>query len=107
MEFLDTEFMEFCKDNGIARHKTVRHTPQQNGIAERMNRTILDKVRCMLNFANLGKQFWGEALSIAVYLINRSPSTALDLKIPEEIWSTRPVDYSNLRIFMPCLCSYQ
>lgn len=77
LEYLEHDFTEFCKYQGIARHKTVRYTPQQNGVAERMNRTILERVRCMLNHANLGKHFWGEAMSTAVYLIYRSPSTDL------------------------------
>ena len=47
----------FCKKEGISRHFTVRDTPQQNGVAERMNRTLLEKVRCMLSNAGLGKQF--------------------------------------------------
>ena len=59
LEYLDNEFNEFCKDNGIVRHKTVRLTPQQNGLAERMNRTILERVRCMLSNAKLSKVFWG------------------------------------------------
>ena len=47
--------------------------PQQNGVAERMNRTIVEKIRCMLRMTNLPKSFWGEAVVTACYLINRSP----------------------------------
>ncbi|KAK4392785.1 Retrovirus-related Pol polyprotein from transposon TNT 1-94, partial [Sesamum angolense] len=65
------------------RHKTTPYTPQQNGVAERMNRTLLNKVRCLLISSGLSKTFWGEALSTAVYLINRSPSVPLLGKIPE------------------------
>ncbi|KAG8497798.1 hypothetical protein CXB51_007413 [Gossypium anomalum] len=52
------------------RHLTVRHTPQQNSVAERMNRTIMEKVRCMLSNAKLLKSFWAEAASTACFLIN-------------------------------------
>ncbi|KAG8481449.1 hypothetical protein CXB51_026307 [Gossypium anomalum] len=69
------------------RHLTVRHTPQQNGVAERMNRTIMEKVRCMLSNANLLKSFWAEAASTACFLINRSPSVAIEKKTPQEVWS--------------------
>ena len=79
-EFVKHEFEKFCQQEGIIRHKIVVYTPRQNGLAERMNKTILERVRCMLTSANLPKDFWGEAINIVVYLINRSPSVALDFK---------------------------
>ena len=57
LEFLSGEFEAFCKSEGITRHYTVPGTPQQNGVAERMNRTILEKVRCMLSSSGLSKSF--------------------------------------------------
>ncbi|KAG8477597.1 hypothetical protein CXB51_030467 [Gossypium anomalum] len=72
---------KLCKSEGIVRHLTVRHTPQQNGVAERMNRTIMEKVRCMLSNANLPKSFWAEAASTACFLINRSPSVAIEKRL--------------------------
>ncbi|KAI5662799.1 hypothetical protein M9H77_22122 [Catharanthus roseus] len=78
---------------------TVRHNPQQNGVAERMNRTIMDKVRCLMVSSGIPKPFWGEAVSTAVYLINRSPSTAINFKTPLELWSEEPPNLSNLRVF--------
>nr|KYP36396.1 Retrovirus-related Pol polyprotein from transposon TNT 1-94 [Cajanus cajan] len=70
LEFLSEQFAEFCRNQGIKRHRTVPHTPQQNGLAERMNRTILERVRCMLLGSGLSKKFWGEAATTAAYLIN-------------------------------------
>lgn len=99
LEFVSSEFNDFCKARGITRHMTVKHTPQQNGVAERMNRTLLERVRCMLISAGLPKTFWGEAISTAAYLINRSPSSAIDLKTPAEKWYGKPADYKNLRVF--------
>ena len=81
------------------RRDHVRHTPQQNGVAERMNRTIMEKVRCMLSNANLSKSFWAEAASTACFLINRSPSVAIEKKTPQEVWSGNPANYSDLKIF--------
>ena len=78
LEFHSDEFTVLCKKEGIVRHKTVCKTPQQNSVAERMNRTIMEKVRCMLANANLPKSFWAEAASFACYLVNRSPSIAID-----------------------------
>lgn len=72
MEFCSGEFNEFCSNLGILRHKTIKLTPQQNGVAERMNRTLLNKVRCLLASSGLGTSFWGEALSTTCFLISRS-----------------------------------
>ncbi|KAH9657298.1 Integrase catalytic domain-containing protein [Citrus sinensis] len=99
LEYYSKEFDSFCKEKGIVRHKTVRRIPQQNGLAERMNRTLVEKVRCMLFSANLSKHFWADAVTTAAYLINRSPSTALNFKTPQEVWSGKIPDLSNLRIF--------
>ncbi|GKV50375.1 hypothetical protein SLEP1_g57082 [Rubroshorea leprosula] len=99
LEYCSGEFDTFCKNNGIVRHCTVRMTPQQNGVAERMNRTLLERARCILSNAGLSKDFWAEAVNHASYLVNRSPSTAIGLKTPEELWSGSPADYSQLRIF--------
>ncbi|KAG8487854.1 hypothetical protein CXB51_018699 [Gossypium anomalum] len=85
--FLKQKSDILCKSEGIVRHLTVRHTPQQNGVTERMNRTIMEKVRCMLSNANLLKSFWAEAASTACFLINRSPSVAIEKKTPQEVWS--------------------
>ena len=93
-------FLQVCQDEGIVRHFTVRDTPQQNGVAERMNRTILEKVRCMLSNAGLGKQFWAEAVTYAGHLVNRLPSSALERKTPMEVWSGKPAtDYDSLHVF--------
>jgi len=101
LEFCSGDFNEFCTNQGIARHKTIPRNPQQNGVVERMNKTLLERARCMLSNAGLWHQhdLWTEAVSTACYLVNHSPHSALDFKVLEEIWSGNPVDYSNLRIF--------
>ena len=98
-EFTSGEFEQYCKDEGIVRHKTVVYTPQQNGVAERMNRTLMERARSMISNANLQKELWAKAVSTACYLVNRSPSVAIDCKIPEEVWTGQSCDYSHLRIF--------
>ena len=98
-EFTSKEFENYCKNEGIDRHKTTVYTPQQNGVAERMNRTLLERVRSMLSNAKLQQELWGEALFTSCYLVNRSPSTAIDCKIPEEVWTGQPCNYSSLRVF--------
>ncbi|KAG8474528.1 hypothetical protein CXB51_031383 [Gossypium anomalum] len=99
LEFYSDEFNRLCKSEGIVRHLTVRYAPQQNGITERMNRTIMENVRCMLSNVNLPKSFWVETTSTACFFINRSPSVAIEKKTPQEVWSGNPANYSDLKIF--------
>nr|KYP59911.1 Retrovirus-related Pol polyprotein from transposon TNT 1-94 [Cajanus cajan] len=65
LEFCSAEFNDYCKKEGIVRQYTVRNTPQQNGVAKRMNRTLLEKARCLLSNDSLTKSFWAEAVNTA------------------------------------------
>ena len=66
-EYTSNEFVAYCDSRG--RHeKIVPGTPQHNGVAERMNRTIMERVRCMLRMAKLPKPFWSEVVRTACYL---------------------------------------
>ncbi|GJX23323.1 retrotransposon protein, putative, ty1-copia subclass [Tanacetum coccineum] len=94
--FCNREFEQLCTESGIARHLTVAGTPHQNGLAERMNRTLMDTIRCLLIQSGLPKTFWAEATCTTAYLINRSPSTAIEKKKPMEMWSGHPSDYGIL-----------
>ncbi|CAM8998933.1 unnamed protein product [Rhodiola kirilowii] len=99
LEFCNKLFDDFCAENGIKRHLTVPYTPQQNGIAERMNRTLLEKARCMLISSGLKSSMWGEAVTCAAYLINRSPCSAIDFKVPLEMWLNKKIHLEHLRPF--------
>ncbi|TYK21894.1 Gag-Pol [Cucumis melo var. makuwa] len=70
---------------GIKRQFATAYTPQQNGVVEWMNRTLLERTRAMLGAASLKKAFWAEAVNIACYIVNCSPSTAIELKTPMQI----------------------
>ena len=98
-EYLSNEFSTFCKDNGIRRELTQAHTPQQNGVSERRNRTIMERAQSILHDNNLPTYLWTEVVSHAVYLINRSPTRANSGATPEERYSGTIPDISNLRIF--------
>ena len=98
-EYTDGEFLAFCKQEGIERQFTVTYTPQQNGVAERMNRTLAERIRAMLRTAGISNSFWAEAAKAACYVINRSPSIAIELKTAMEMWTGKPADYSNLHSF--------
>ncbi len=98
-EYKDNEFKKFCYQSGIKLIRTVPGTPQQNGTAECMNKTLIEKARSMRLQSGLPKQFWAEAISKAAYLINRGPSKPLDLAIPKEIWTGKEVKLSHLKVF--------
>lgn len=105
LEYCNKTFNDFCKAKGILRHKTCPYTPQQNGVDERLNRTILEKVRSLLSETGLSEAFWAETSSTVVYMINRTPSIPLNLKVPEEVWSGRAPEYGYMRRF-GCLVYY-
>lgn len=71
-EYVSHEMRNFCKQKGIKLEYTIPRTPQQNGVAERYNRTVLDKARCLIFQANMEKVFWQEAVATAAYLNNRT-----------------------------------
>ncbi|RDX84970.1 hypothetical protein CR513_33901, partial [Mucuna pruriens] len=98
-EYTSHEFRDYCFGHGIRHEKTVPGTPQHNGVAECMNRTILERVRCMRKTSRLPKSFWGAVVQTAVYLINRSPSVPLDGDVPERVWRGKDISYSHLRVF--------
>jgi transposase InsO family protein len=99
-EYVNDEVITFFREKGIQWELNIPYTSAQNGVAERMNRTIKDKTRCMLRGSNLRKTFWIEAALTAVYLINRSPTKAIGgNKVPAEVWyGTRP-NLKKLRKF--------
>ena len=98
-EYISTEFNLYLTKEGIKHELTIPHTPQQNGVAERLNRTLIEGVRTMLADSKLPHRFWAEALSTTVYLRNRSPTKALEGITPFEAWSGTKPDVSFLRIF--------
>ncbi len=94
-EFTSTEFESYLqlRSEGIRHEKTVPKTPEQNGVAERQNRTLVETIRSIIMLADskLPHKFWAEALSTAVYLRNRSPTRALPGITPYEAWmNTKP-----------------
>ncbi|KAE8676962.1 cytochrome P450 71A9-like [Hibiscus syriacus] len=98
-EYRDSRFRDFYANNGIKMETTVPITPQQNGIAERMNKTLNERARSMRIHAGLPKFLWAEAINTAAYLINCGPSVPLDDGIPEEAWSKKEINLSHLRVF--------
>lgn len=90
-EFCSNDMINFMKQCGIIHQRTNPYSPEQNGVCERFNRTIVEKARCMLFHAKLDKKFWAEAVHTAVYLKNRSVASGLIEKTPYELWTVLPV----------------
>ena len=98
-EYIAKDFEQYLKVNGIRHQLTVRKTPEQNGVAERFNRTVVEMVRAMLSDSGLAKKFWAEALATACYLRNRSSTTAVKGMTPHEaLYGEKPC-VQNLKIF--------
>ncbi|XP_073152109.1 uncharacterized protein [Henckelia pumila] len=98
-EFLSKEFSNYCSQEGIQRQLTARYTPQQNGVAERKNRTIVEMARSMLKAKGLPYTFWAEAVNAAVYILNKSPTKANPNKTPYEDWHKRKPEIRHFRVF--------
>eukprot|EP00253_Pinus_taeda_P023987 PITA_23987 len=98
-EFCSKEFEKFYKKYGIARQKTTPYTPQKNGVVERMNKTLMDRARSMLSGVRLRQEFWAEAVDTVCYLVNTSPSSALEEKSLQEVWTGKKPSLSHPRVF--------
>ena len=96
---MSTEFQTYLKKEGVRHDLTVPKTPEQNGVAERMNRTLVEGFRAMLADARLPHCFWAEAFSTAVYLRNRSPAMAVKGMTPFEAWTGEKPNVGHLRVF--------
>jgi hypothetical protein len=98
-EFVSKKFDAFFAECGIQRQTSAPYSPQQNGVAERANRAIMECARSMILAQGLELEFWGEAVNTAVYIENQCPTKTLDSKTPQEAWSGKKLDVSHLRIF--------
>lgn len=97
-EYTSHSLRKFYVSEGIKAEYTARYAPQQNGVAERKNRSLNEMGLCMLLDAGLPRKFWAEAVNTAVYLQNRLPTKATDIT-PFEVWFGRKPDLSHLRVF--------
>uniref|UniRef100_A0ABD2WA73 Integrase catalytic domain-containing protein n=1 Tax=Trichogramma kaykai TaxID=54128 RepID=A0ABD2WA73_9HYME len=97
-EYDNRKLDNLCKDAGIKRRFTVPHTPQQNGLAERKNRTLVETASCLLTQSGLPKSFWAEAIMTANYIRNRCYTNTIGCT-PYEKWTGRKPDVSHMRPF--------
>ena len=97
-EYTSKLFEAYLKKEGIIHQKTVPHTPEQNGVAERLNRTLIESVRSMISDSGLPKTFWAEAVNTANYVKNRSPTSVLNMT-PYEALNNHKPNVSHFKIF--------
>ena len=98
-EFIGEDFKVYCKRNGILQTYSAPKAPQQNGIAERSNRTVADMARCLRIEAGLGKEFWAEACNTSVHILNRVPSAILGGQTPYHKLFGKQARVDHLRVF--------
>ncbi|UYV65931.1 hypothetical protein LAZ67_3005907 [Cordylochernes scorpioides] len=99
LEYCNENFKQKLKSLGIKHELTNSYSPQQNGVSERLNRSLLDMARASMHNADLPQKFWAESVNCAAYIKNRSLCSALDNKVPEEIWLSRKVSVRHFKIF--------
>lgn len=98
-EYVNKRFRSLLDQKGIVHQLSPAYTKEPNGIIERVNRTLVDKVRCLLAKAKLPLAFWGEACLTAAYLYNRTPHSSISFKTPYEMKHSKKPDISHIRTF--------
>ena len=92
-------FESYLRKQGIRHEKTIPRVPEQNGVAERMNRTLVETIRPMIYDSKLQKSYWAEAVTTAVYLRNRSPISTLVNMTPFEALFKKKPSVKHLKVF--------
>jgi transposase InsO family protein len=98
-EFIADDFKTFCREVWIRRELTTPYNPQQNGVAERNNRSIMEVVKSMIHDRDLPMHLWEEATRTFVYVYNKIPHHALGNKTPEKMFTGEKPKVNHLRIF--------
>jgi len=105
-EYQSNKLVRYLSEKGAEIDSTNPYTPQQNGKAERMNRTLVEMARCLLNSAKLGKKYWPYAIMTAAYIRNRLPTSSNDTRTsPSELFTGKAPDYDYFKkMFYACTC---
>ncbi|KAJ9523155.1 hypothetical protein QJQ45_023956, partial [Haematococcus lacustris] len=97
-EYVNSRMKEYCSSKGIVHQHSAPYSPQQNGAAERLNRTIFEKARSILHAANISLSFWAHAVKYANYIRCLLPVSGQPLTPWEAFYGVKP-DLSGLRVF--------
>lgn len=95
-EFTSKEFVDYCEEHGIHQQLTAPYSPQQNVVAKRKNRMVIEMARTMLHEMKLPISLWAEAVASVIYLLNRSPTSALKHQTPYEALNGRKASVEHL-----------
>ncbi|XP_066323768.1 uncharacterized protein [Miscanthus floridulus] len=98
-EFLVAVFKDICEQAGIMRQLIAPYSPQQHGVVERRNRTVMEMARSLMKSINVPGMFWGEAVRHSVHLLNRLPTKPMGCRTPFEAWNGRKPQLGHLRVF--------
>jgi transposase InsO family protein len=99
-EYESAELNQFLAEHGVRHERSAPHTPQQNGVAERANRSIVEMARTLLHQGGVERRFWPEAVVTATYIKNRLPHRGVLVnKTPEEIYTGVRPSVAHLRVF--------
>ena len=98
-EYTSLEFSNFCNQNGISMQRTAPYNPEQNGISERLNRTLDTMALCLKEDSGCPDAFWGDAVDYANFIRNRIPSASIMNKSPFELWNGYAPDVNIFRTF--------
>ncbi|CAI5720727.1 unnamed protein product [Peronospora effusa] len=98
-EYVNRRFSGVCRKSGIMHQTTVPYSPQQNGLAERVNRTLTEQAKAMLSHMQMDKIWWAEAMNKAVYVTNRVPCASQPTTTPFEFIFGKGPDLSEMRVF--------
>jgi hypothetical protein len=102
-EFTSKDFLSFCERHGIKKELTCAYTPQQNGVAERKIRHLVEVCRSWVYAKNLPKALWAEGMACATYVVNRLPCSPINMKSPHELMFDEKPSVKHLKVF-GCTC---
>lgn len=98
-EFTSNQFAEYYEELGVNHHLTAPYSPQQNGVVERRNQTVVGMTRSLLKSMQVPARFWGEVVTTAVYLLNRASTKSVSGMTPYEAWYEKKPSVEHLLTF--------
>ena len=104
-EYQNKKLIKFCKENGIIKIYSPPYNPENNGLVERFNQTVISCAKTLLFWSKLSQNFWDYAVIYANYLYNHAPHSGINYKIPNEIFFNKKVNINHIRTF-GCITNY-